>query len=98
MQLIRETVVTQFMSSSMTSSYGSGPYKMEIPQSTVSIAKPVSYEFRVAEYINDNKEVVKVGLQVRMWEHSNITGSNGFIKQDWKDVERVQILFNAQNP
>jgi hypothetical protein len=92
MQLIRETIVTQFMPPSMTAyNYGSGPHKIEIPQSSVSIAKPVSYEFRVAEYINDNKEVVKVGLQVRMWEHSNITNGDGFIKQDWKDVERVQI-------
>jgi hypothetical protein len=96
MQLIRETIVTQFMSAPMQAyNYGSGPHKIEIPQSSVSIAKPVSYEFRVAEYINDNKEVVKVGLQVRMWEHSNITNGDGFIKQDWKDVERVQIPFVA---
>ena len=96
MQLIRETIVTQFMPAPMTPmTYGSGPHKIEIPQSSVSIAKPVSYEFRVAEYINDNKEVVKVGLQVRMWEHSNIINADGFIKQDWKDVERVQIPFIA---
>ena len=94
MQLIKETIVTQFMSSSIPSNYnGVGPHKIEIPQSSVSVAKPVSYEFRVAEYVNDNKEVVKVGLQVRMWEHSNIINSDGFIKQDWKDVERVQIPF-----
>jgi len=94
MQLIRETIVTQFMSAPPTPhNYGNGPHKIEIPQSSVSIAKPVSYEFRVAEYVNDNKEVIKVGLQVRMWEHSNITNSDGFIKQDWKDVERVQIPF-----
>ena len=96
MQLIKETIITQFMQPPMSAyNYGNGPHKIEIPQSSVSMAKPVSYEFRVAEYVNDNKEVVKVGLQVRMWEHSNLINTDGFIKQDWKDVERVQIPFIA---
>jgi len=46
MQLIRETIVAQFMPPSMTAyNYGSGPHKIEIPQSSVSIAKPVTLCF-----------------------------------------------------
>jgi hypothetical protein len=96
MQLITESVVAQFITSASTVyNTGVGPHKIEIPQSSVNLVKPLSYDFRVAEYVNDNKEVVKVGLQVRIWEHSHISGGTGFVKQDWKDVERVQIPFVA---
>jgi hypothetical protein len=53
------------------------------------MAKPVSYEFRVAEFIKDDK-IEKVALQVQVWEHDNY--GSGLLKQDWTTVERVQII------
>ena len=50
--------------------------------------KPVSYEFRVAEYTKDDK-VMKVHLQVQIWEHNEYGA--GAVIQSWKDVERIQI-------
>jgi hypothetical protein len=60
-----------------------------IPNVSVMIAKPVSYKFRVAEHVNDKDEVVKVGLQVAVYEHDNY--GSGLLIQDWHDVERVKI-------
>ena len=99
MQLITERVVTDFNPTGVlhTHNYGGGPHKIEIPQSSVNMAKPLSYEFRVAEYLDESGAISKVGLQIRIWEHTNING-NGFVKEGWKDVERVQIPFIAQNP
>lgn len=68
---------------------GGGAFKMEIPQSSVHLAKPISYDFRVAEYVNDKDEIVKVGLQYRVWEHDNYGDAN--VVQDWTDVERVKV-------
>ena len=67
----------------------SGPFKMEVPQSTVNVLKPLSYEFRVAEHVDEEGNIKKIGLQVRVWE--NGSGSNQYIKTDWKDVDRVQL-------
>lgn len=64
-------------------------YKLEVPQSHVVIPKPVSYDFRVAEYIDKEGNISKVGLQYRMWEHDN--DGTGTVVQTWTDVERVQI-------
>ena len=50
--------------------------------------KPVSYEFRVAEYTKGDK-VMKVHLQVQIWEHDE--WGTGVVIQSWKDVERIQI-------
>jgi hypothetical protein len=32
---------------------------MQIPKSSVKIPKPLSYQFRVAEYVNEKDEVAK---------------------------------------
>jgi hypothetical protein len=66
-----------------------GPYKLEVPQSFVVISKSVSYDFRVAEYVDEDGKISKVGLQYRMWEHDN--DGTGTIIQTCTDVERVQI-------
>jgi uncharacterized membrane protein len=68
--------------------YAAPSGNMLIPLPTVMMSKPLSYEFRVAEFIKDNK-IEKVALQVQVWEHDNYGA--GFLKQDWTTVERVQI-------
>ena len=85
-----QTVVTNFNSSPTTFSSG-GSFRVEVPQSSVTVAKPLSYQFRVAEYVDLEGKVVKVGLQVAVFEHDNYGGSQ--LRQDWKDVERVQLPF-----
>ena len=64
---------------------------MEVPQSSFMMAKPLSYEFRVAEYEDRNGEIVKVGLQVQVIEHDNY--GVGLIKETWADVPRVRLPF-----
>ena len=81
------TVTTNF--NSMSSSMVSGPnFQINVPSSSVMMAKPLSYRFRVAEYEKDG-EIVKVGLQVQEWEHDNFGAPT--LKSDWKDVERVRL-------
>lgn len=59
------------------------------PNINVQFVKPESYEFRVAEFIDEHGKIVKVGLQVRTWEHDEY--GSGQLKFDWKDVPRVVI-------
>ena len=54
----------------------------------IQFVKPLSYEFRVAEYTKDDK-ITKVRLQVQIWEHDDFGG--GIVIQDWKDVERIPL-------
>ena len=84
-------VCTSFNAPSTTTQGLGGPFKMEIPQSSVMLAKPLSYEFRVAEYEDKNGDVVKVGLQVQVTEHDNY--GVGLVKQTWTDVPRVRLPF-----
>ena len=90
--LMPEVLVTQFNTTSTVYNPGGGPFKMEVPQSSVSVLRPVSYKFRVAEHVDDKGNVQKVGLQVQVWEHTNYGGA-GTMKHDWMDVERVQLPF-----
>jgi hypothetical protein len=77
--LLTEGVNTTFTTA--TPSYPSGPnFQIQVPSSTVQILKPLSYDFRVAEYVDKAGNVKKVGLQVQ-------------VKRDWTDVERVQLPF-----
>jgi len=96
MQLNIETLTTTFNSTSTTAYNSGGPHKMEIPQSSVIVAKPLSYEFRVAEFLDAEGNIAKVGLQVRVWEHSSY-GGVGSVIQAWKDVERVQLPVSLPN-
>ena len=65
------------------------PGAMLIPLQSVPMAKPLSYEFRVAEHTDVSGNIVKVGLQVRIWEHDQY--GVGQLFHDWKDVERVKV-------
>lgn len=82
-----QTVLGSFSSYSTPSNSG-GAFKVEVPQPTVTVAKPVSYEFRVAEY-TENNIVKKVALQYRVYEHDNYGAA--FLKQDWVEVPRVKV-------
>ena len=63
------------------------------PALPVQFVKPLSYDFRVAEYLDDKKSVIKVGLQIQILEHDEF--GTGTIKQYWTDVERVQVPYVA---
>ena len=82
------TATTTFNTQSVTYNT-SGPFEIKVPQSSVIVSKTLSYDFRVAEYVNDKDEIVKVGLQVAVFEHDN-SGVRQ-LRQDWTDVERVKI-------
>jgi len=86
--LTTQTVTTTFNTSSPTYS-NVGHLELKVPQSSVLMAKPLSYDFRVAEYVNDKDEIVKVGLQVAVFEHDNYGGRQ--LRQDFVDVERVKV-------
>ena len=73
-----ETITTQF-NSPMVPYNSSGSFKMEVPQSTVQVLKPLSYEFRVAEYIDSLGDVKKVGLQVKTYSHYHSGGGHAEI-------------------
>lgn len=84
-----QTVTTQF--NSMSSSMVSGPnFQVNVPSSTVMVAKPLSYKFRVAEYVKDGK-VMKVNLQVATFEHDNYGTRQ--MREDFTDVERIQLPY-----
>lgn len=87
-QLNTQTVTTTFNGSPTIFNSG-GSFKMEVPQSNVMVAKPLSYQFRVAEYVNEKDEVVRVGLQVAVFEHDNYGVRQ--LRQDFTDVERVKV-------
>ena len=68
--------------------------QLSIPQTipaniNVQFVKPETYQFRVAETIDDAGKIVKVGLQVQVWEHDEYGSAT--LKFDWKDVPRVVI-------
>ena len=87
-----QTVVTQFNTPPATYS-SAGPFRVEVPQSSVTVAKALSYQFRVAEYVNGLGAIEKVGLQVKTWEHDNY--GSAILKKDWTDVERVQLPYTT---
>jgi len=63
------------------------------PQQYAPFVKPVSYEFRVAEYLDDAGKVEKVKLQVMVWEHDEY--GTGVVKHYWNDVPRVKMDRNG---
>jgi hypothetical protein len=84
-----ERLNTQLVAAHFSTSAPYTPTGFTIPEPNVTILKPLSYEFRVAEYVNDADEVVKVGLQVCISEHDTYGVRN--VIQGWTDVERVKI-------
>ena len=60
-QLNTQTVNTNFHTP-QTIYQGSGNFKLEVPQSTVMVAKPLSYDFRVVEYADN---LIHNGMDVK---------------------------------
>lgn len=84
-----DSVCTTFNTNAQNS-YNSGPnFEVRVPQSTVMVAKPLSYEFRVLEEIDADGKIAKVRLQSQVWEHNNY--GTGTLMQDWTDVPRVRM-------
>ena len=81
------SVFTTFNTSSVSTFQNGSNYSVQVPNSSVMVAKPLSYEFRVVEHMKDG-EIVKVGLQYQVWEHDNY--GTGNLRQSWTDVVRVQ--------
>lgn len=59
------------------------------PAIPIQFAKPLSYEFRVAEHLDENNNVERVGLQVQVHEHDEYGA--GIIRMGWMDVPRVKL-------
>jgi hypothetical protein len=59
----------------------------------LQFVKPLSYEFRVAEYVDETGKVDKVKLQVQIWEHDEY--GSGTVKHFWSDVPRVKMDRNG---
>lgn len=55
----------------------------------IDFVKPLSYEFRVVEDVNSEDKVIKVRLQVQVWEHDEFGSGN--VKQWWADVPRIKM-------
>ncbi len=64
------------------------PPVQQLPSIPIDFVKPLSYEFRVAEFLDDDK-IVKVCLQMQIWEHDEF--GSGTVKQYWHDVPRVKF-------
>jgi hypothetical protein len=63
------------------------------PQQYAPFVKPLSYEFRVAEIVDDSGNVEKVKLQVQVWEHDEY--GSGTVKVFWHDVPRTKMDKNG---
>ena len=72
--------------------YPVAPTPIPIP---VDFVKPLSYEFRVAETVDLKGKVIKVSLQVQIWEHDEF--GSGTVKQTWQDVPRYKFDENGAN-
>lgn len=64
--------------------YPPQPSPMSVP-----FVKPLSYEFRVHETVSKDGKVIKVKLQMQVWEHDE--SGFGSVKQTWSDVPRYQF-------
>lgn len=64
------------------------PTPAQPPAISMPFPKPLSYEFRVVEWTK-GETIVKVGLQVQVWEHDEFGSGN--VVQNWKDIERIQL-------
>ena len=64
-----------------------------LPQQYAPFVKPLAYEFRVAEIVNDDGKVETVKLQMQIWEHDEY--GSGTVKQYWHDVPRQKFDKNG---
>ena len=58
------------------------------PAPTFILPEPISYEFQVVEYMQDDK-ITKVALQVKQNTHDQY--GNIRMHGTWQDVPRVQV-------
>jgi hypothetical protein len=65
------------------------PPQQTLPAIPVQFAKPLSYEFRVAEHIDDHGNIERVGLQIQVSEHDEYGAP--VVRIPWMDVPRVKI-------
>ena len=65
------------------------PPTVQLPTIPIDFVKPVSYEFRVAETVDDSGKITKVSLQMQVWEHDEF--GSGTVKHYWQDVPRVKF-------
>lgn len=68
------------------------PIPVPIPSQQMIFVKPISYEFRVVEVV-ENEKIVSVKLQTLIWEHDE--NGVGNILFDWHDVPRVKMDKNG---
>lgn len=66
---------------------------LSLPQQYAPFVKPLSYEFRVAEFVDEAGNVEKVKLQVQVWESDEYGSCT--VKQFWQDVPRLKIDKNG---
>ena len=59
------------------------------PSIPIQFVKPLTYEFRVAEVVDDNGKIETVKLQMQVWEHDEY--GSGIVKQGWTDVPRYRF-------
>ena len=72
-----------------TSTFTSNPPPPITPAAhQITMPEPISYEFQVVEYIEDNK-ITRVALQVRRHTHDQY--GNITIHGTWNDVPRIQV-------
>lgn len=91
--LSTQIISTSYNNPGPTTSTGSS-FQVGIPAPTCSVARPLSYEFRVAEHVDKDNNIVKVGLQYRIYEHDNYSGAANML-HDWADVDRVKVDTNG---
>lgn len=64
-----------------------------ISATNIPFVKPLAYEFRVAEFVDDDGKITKVALQMQVWEHDEYGA--GIVKQFWHDVPRTKFDKNG---
>lgn len=56
---------------------------------TMTFPEPISYEFQVVEYIDDDEKITRVALQVKKNVHDQF--GNIKIAGYWQDVPRIKM-------
>lgn len=59
------------------------------PPVSITLPKPVSYQFQVVEYTDKEDKIVKVELQVQQTEHDNY--GNTIYSSGFKPVPRIKL-------
>lgn len=56
---------------------------------TITLPEPISYEFQVVEYIDDDEKITRVALQVRKNTHDQY--GNIKVIGSWEEVPRIKL-------